>query len=290
MKSASQTGVILCISSFQMSEQKVERRSREFDPVIPGQEIALMSIIGPHNTNQKTQNFMFKIRGVCSKNDVSSVVKEIDRFDNTFDIFAAPVGHWMPFITEPKYVKDVIYENSQINSIMKNYQETKDEQTQEFASHYKDCKQELAKHKNRKPEENALNHAFNMAELQAELQHRKNQLESMNEDYQLWFTAEQRKVAESKLEESPVQDFLKTQEFTNVQLRRLDFDMLFENQPDADPQDQNDAGIEPHQENDKEVGADAESVPQGDCRNQTSKDLFTAYDSLKKRKGQENQR
>ena len=96
------------------------------DQPISSQKYALISIVGPH-MKQKCNVWGLKIRGVSdSLNSSKQLAKKIMRMDKDYDIYTVEVGKFFPLAVEPYDVKNVEYENEQLNSLIKNYLENKE--------------------------------------------------------------------------------------------------------------------------------------------------------------------
>lgn len=71
----------------------------------------------------------FKIRG--SYPDIESARKRaetLQRQDRTVDVFVAQVGAWCPFNPRPESVGDIVYDETQLNTIMKMKKEAEEHQ------------------------------------------------------------------------------------------------------------------------------------------------------------------
>lgn len=84
------------------------------DDPIPGQNWACISIVSP-TSRQKADTFAIKIRGVSdSLDDAKRLAETLRNRDDTFDVYVAKVGAWLPLIfneddiTERQYTNDVL--------------------------------------------------------------------------------------------------------------------------------------------------------------------------------------
>jgi flagellar biosynthesis/type III secretory pathway protein FliH len=96
------------------------------DPVIPSQRYALISIVGP-NMSQKCDVWGMKIRGVTETIEAAKELsKKIMRVDNIYDIYTVDIGKFFPLNVSSDQIKDVEYQNQQLNDLMKSYNENKE--------------------------------------------------------------------------------------------------------------------------------------------------------------------
>ena len=69
----------------------------------------------------------FKVRGVYDTiDDAKARAKAIQRFDAKFNVFIAEVGCWCPWSPSVEDLKDVEYAETQLNTLMKKYNEGQD--------------------------------------------------------------------------------------------------------------------------------------------------------------------
>lgn len=111
------------------------------DPPVDGQRFALVSIVGPH-MNQKCDVWGMKVRSVAATiEEAKRVVQRLMTIDNNYDIFIVEVGKFFPLAVDPLRVKDVEYQNQELNNLMKSYLESKERANQEWEQR----KQEMMK-------------------------------------------------------------------------------------------------------------------------------------------------
>lgn len=86
------------------------------DDPIPGQNWTCISIVSP-TSRQKADTFAIKIRGVSdSLDDAKRLAETLRNRDDTFDVYVAKVGAWLPLIfneddiTERQYTNDILTE------------------------------------------------------------------------------------------------------------------------------------------------------------------------------------
>lgn len=96
------------------------------DPIIPSQRYALLTIVGP-NMKQKCDVWGMKIRGMSDTLEgAKELSKRIMKFDSDYDIYTVDVGKFFPLQVSPDQLKDVEYQNEQLNSLMKEYLDNKE--------------------------------------------------------------------------------------------------------------------------------------------------------------------
>jgi DNA repair exonuclease SbcCD ATPase subunit len=106
-----------------MTTQKIDYLFE--DPVLRGQEFALVSIVGPH-MKQKCDVWGMKVRGVADTLDTAKqMVQRLMKIDNNYDIYIVETGKFFPLNVEPMSVNNVEYQNEQLNNLMKSYLENR---------------------------------------------------------------------------------------------------------------------------------------------------------------------
>lgn len=108
------------------------------DPPVDGQRFALVSIVGPH-MNQKCDVWGMKVRGVTGTiEEAKRVVQRLMTIDNNYDIFIVEMGKFFPLAVDPLRVKDVEYQNQELNNLMKSYLESKEKANREWEQRKQD--------------------------------------------------------------------------------------------------------------------------------------------------------
>ena len=75
----------------------------------------------------KTSVHAFKIRGVYdSVDEATARAKAIERFDKRFNVFVSEVGCWCPWSPSADAIQNVEYAETQLNTLMKKYNEGQD--------------------------------------------------------------------------------------------------------------------------------------------------------------------
>lgn len=96
------------------------------DPVMSSQQFALISIIGPLMP-QKCDVWGLKIRGVAKdEEEAKKISQRLLRIDNTCDIYTVEVGKFFPLAVDPSTVGNVVYQNEELNKLVKGYIENKE--------------------------------------------------------------------------------------------------------------------------------------------------------------------
>ena len=97
------------------------------DPPINGQKYALVSIVGPHMP-QKCNVWGLKIRGVADTLEkAKSNTQKLIKIDNSYDIYTVEVGKFFPLNVDPHDVGNVEYQNDQLNKMIKQYLENREQ-------------------------------------------------------------------------------------------------------------------------------------------------------------------
>ncbi len=108
-----------------MSESELQIDYLSEDPEIPGQKFALISIVGPHMP-QKCDVWGLKIKGI--EKDLERAKKMAENFqkiDNDYDIYIVEVGKFFPLDITSDKINDVVYQNKELNNLMKSYKENR---------------------------------------------------------------------------------------------------------------------------------------------------------------------
>ena len=121
------------------------------DPPINGQAFGLVSIIGP-NLKQKCNVYGIKFRGVTdSLEKARTMSQKLTKIDPDFDIYTIEIGKFFPLDVDPMNVTSVEYQNSQLNQLVKNYLENRENANIEYEKRKNDMiKQAIAEGKSKK--------------------------------------------------------------------------------------------------------------------------------------------
>lgn len=75
-----------------------------------------------------------KVRGTYDTlQEAQNRVKQIQRFDDRFNVYIAAVGCWCPWSPNPDDIKDNVYTETQLNTLMKGYHENADQRDEMHA-------------------------------------------------------------------------------------------------------------------------------------------------------------
>lgn len=75
-----------------------------------------------------------KVRGTYDTlQEAQNRVKQIQRFDDRFNVYIAAVGCWCPWSPNPDDIKDNVYAETQLNTLMKGYHENADQRDEMHA-------------------------------------------------------------------------------------------------------------------------------------------------------------
>ena len=102
------------------------------DPPVSGQTFGLVSIVGP-NLKQKCNIYGIKIRGVADSLDrAKNMSQKLTKIDPDFDIYTVEIGKFFPLDVDPMNVSTVEYQNNQLNELVKNYLENRENANIEY--------------------------------------------------------------------------------------------------------------------------------------------------------------
>jgi flagellar biosynthesis chaperone FliJ len=102
------------------------------DPEIPNQRYALVSFVGP-SLKQQCTVYGIKVRGVAeSMEKAKTMSRRLHNIDPDFDIYTVDVGKFVPLDVDPLELKDIEYQNEELNKLVKGYLENRVAVTEEF--------------------------------------------------------------------------------------------------------------------------------------------------------------
>lgn len=116
------------------------------DEPLTGQKYVCISFLSPEGIKNCSVRGL-KIRGVyADKADADKRAEELQKLDPDFDVFVGEVGKWLPWDPDPNSVNDQVYQEKELNDLMKGYKDNLDKakkmQSQRKADMIKDAAQE----------------------------------------------------------------------------------------------------------------------------------------------------
>lgn len=103
------------------------------DPVIPSQQYALYTVVGP-GYRQECDIYGFKIRGCTrTQEEAKALARKLMKVDNVYDIRIVEVGKFFPIDVNPNDIPETIYGDDRLNDLMKAYKDSKDSAESEWA-------------------------------------------------------------------------------------------------------------------------------------------------------------
>ena len=93
------------------------------DEPIPRQNFVCLSFLSPEGIrNCSTRGI--KIRGVYETYDEAKArADELSKIDPDFDVFVGEVGKWCPWDPDPNSTQDQVYQEKELNDLMKGYKD-----------------------------------------------------------------------------------------------------------------------------------------------------------------------
>lgn len=181
------------------------------DTPIPGQLWVCVSFLSPEGIKNCTVRGL-KIRGVYgTKQEAEKRAEELNKVDPDFHVFVGEVGKWLPWDPEPDSVQDNIYQEKELNDLMKAYKENRDKAKQMQKERKEDlirkaAIEEQAKLKN---EDNNKTHDVNTARdrLRKKLEDRQNKGNESTTP-----TEEQKQLTEREKELKQLEERVKEQD------------------------------------------------------------------------------
>ena len=96
-----------------------------------------------------------KVRGTYnSKHEADIRAKVLQKLDRSHHVFVAPVGYWLPWDPSEDAIQDQVYQEEQLNELMKNYK-TNELKRDEYYETQKEERKKLALEENERRKENA---------------------------------------------------------------------------------------------------------------------------------------
>jgi hypothetical protein len=96
------------------------------DPPIPGQLWTCISFLSPEGIKNCSLRGL-KIRGVFgTKPEADKYAEELQKIDSDFHVFVGEMGKWLPWDPDPNDIKDNIYQEKELNDLMKGYKDNLD--------------------------------------------------------------------------------------------------------------------------------------------------------------------
>lgn len=127
------------------------------DAPISGQSWVCMSFLSPEGIKNCNMRGI-KIRGVYpTRKQADARVKELQITDPDFDIFVGEVGKWLPWNPDPNDAEDQVYQEEQLNDLMKGYKDNLVNAKKVQEDRKRDMIEKGAKEEERKIENRATN-------------------------------------------------------------------------------------------------------------------------------------
>ena len=179
------------------------------DTPIPGQLWVCVSFLSPEGIKNCTVRGL-KIRGIYgTKPEAEKRAEELNKIDPDFHVFVGEVGKWLPWDPEPDSVQDNIYQEKELNDLMKAYKENRDKAKQMQQERKEDLIRKAAIDEQAKlnKDDNNKSHDANKARdrLRKKLEDRQNKAPEEDEE-------EQKILTEREQELQQLEDRVKEQD------------------------------------------------------------------------------
>jgi len=93
------------------------------DQPIPGQLWTCISFLSPEGIKNCSLRGL-KIRGVFgTRQEADARAHELQKIDSDFHVFVGEMGKWLPWDPDPNDVKDQVYQEKELNDLMKGYKD-----------------------------------------------------------------------------------------------------------------------------------------------------------------------
>ena len=96
------------------------------DEPMPGQLWVCISFLSPEGIKNCSVRGL-KIRGVYgTRQEADKRAEQLQKIDSDFHVFVGEMGKWLPWDPDPNDIQDQIYQEKQLNDLMKGYKENLD--------------------------------------------------------------------------------------------------------------------------------------------------------------------
>lgn len=100
------------------------------DTPIPGQLWVCISFLSPEGIKNCSVRGL-KIRGIFgTKQEADKRANDLQKIDPDFHVFVGEMGKWLPWDPDPNDVEDQIYQEKELNDLMKGYKDNLDKAKQ----------------------------------------------------------------------------------------------------------------------------------------------------------------
>ena len=183
------------------------------DAPVSGQKYALISIVGPHMP-QKCDVWGMKVKGVAdSLERAKAMSAKLIKSDPEFDIFTVEVGKFFPLAIEPNEVNDIEYQNEQLNLLVKNYLQNRQQANDQWQERKQKMMQEAIREgKNQEELQNKKEHPIAVLQrvhtFEDKIKKLQEELDTLNEDLTLnkekfdSYTQEEKDQAEDEIKKA----------------------------------------------------------------------------------------
>lgn len=109
------------------------------DKPIHGQAWCCISFLSPEGVRNCSVRGL-KIRGIyATREEAERRSKEVN--DKHFHVFVGQVGHWLPWDPNPDNIQDQVYQNEELNKLMKAYKEQRAKADTSYKQHKEESMQ-----------------------------------------------------------------------------------------------------------------------------------------------------
>jgi len=157
------------------------------DTPIPGQLWVCVSFLSPEGIKNCTVRGL-KIRGIYgTKPEAEKRAEELNKIDPDFHVFVGEVGKWLPWDPEPDSIQDNIYQEKELNDLMKAYKENREKSAQMQKERKEDLIRKAAVEEQAKLNKNDNNKTHDASKardkLRKKLEDRQNKVAEIEEDH-----------------------------------------------------------------------------------------------------------
>lgn len=145
------------------------------DEVLPGQQWVCVSFLSPEGIKNCSVRGL-KVRGVYPTQELANKrADELHNIDPDFHVFVGEVGKWLAWDPDPNDVKDQVYQEKELNDIMKGYKDNLEKSKKMQHNRKEDMLKQAAKEEQSRNNNDNHNADNQRSRLQKKLEAKKQQ-------------------------------------------------------------------------------------------------------------------
>lgn len=184
------------------------------DPPIPGQLWVCISFLSPEGIKNCSLRGL-KIRGVFgTKQEADKRAEELQKIDSDFHVFVGEMGKWLPWDPDPNDSGDQVYQEKELQDLMKGYKENLGKAAKVQEDRKKEMIQKAAREEQKtvsKTQAKNKTHARLIKQLEDKKKQESAKDELTKDDDEINQTGK-KKVTDTELELKNIEEYVKQEE------------------------------------------------------------------------------